>query len=237
MAGAPAVKLEKAYLLLLEPSADGSGKPGASKGQIDFMFNPKEYSVQKSSTWKRNPSRTASETANAEFTGAEPRSLSLELFLDATEKQGGDVGLEVEKLFKCTTPDPATLGTGKTPSPPFVQFSWGSHVGFVAFVKSVTAKYSLFREDGTPIRATCTLSLEEIPTQVARQNPTSGSLTATRTHTVVSGDSLASIAYAEYGSPGHWRVLAEANDIDDPLRLPSGSELLVPELEPEELRT
>jgi nucleoid-associated protein YgaU len=45
---------------------------------------------------------------------------------------------------------------------------------------------------------------------------------------VVAGDSLASIAYAEYGDAGSWRRLAEANDIDDPLRVRDGAVLHIP---------
>jgi nucleoid-associated protein YgaU len=50
-------------------------------------------------------------------------------------------------------------------------------------------------------------------------------------HTVVAGDSLPSIAYREYGDPEIWRVVAEANDIDDPLRLRAGTTLLLPAAE------
>jgi nucleoid-associated protein YgaU len=49
-----------------------------------------------------------------------------------------------------------------------------------------------------------------------------------RTHTVVEGDSLQSIAYAEYGNPGLWRAVAEVNGIDDPMRPPTGASLLLP---------
>jgi nucleoid-associated protein YgaU len=109
-----------------------------------------------------------------------------------------------------------------------VVFGWGSTVSIVAIVKSVSARFSLFRPDGTPIRAVCNVSLEEVPTEAPRQNPTSGSLTALRTHRVVAGDSLASIAYDEYEDARLWRALAEANHLDDPMRLPPGTELLVP---------
>jgi nucleoid-associated protein YgaU len=40
--------------------------------------------------------------------------------------------------------------------------------------------------------------------------------------TVVAGDSLASIAYREYGDPTMWRPLAAFNGIDDPLRAAAG---------------
>jgi hypothetical protein len=44
---------------------------------------------------------------------------------------------------------------------------------------------------------------------------------------------LASVAYAEYGDPNVWRPLAAFKEIDDPLRVPTGTMLLLPS--PEEL--
>jgi nucleoid-associated protein YgaU len=48
---------------------------------------------------------------------------------------------------------------------------------------------------------------------------------------VVVGDSLPQIAWQEYGDATGWRVIAEANDIDDPMILAPGIELLVPALD------
>ena len=53
-------------------------------------------------------------------------------------------------------------------------------------------------------------------------------MSAHAVHKVISGDSLASIAYREYGDPSMWRPLAAANNIDDPIRLPVGTTLIVP---------
>ena len=47
-------------------------------------------------------------------------------------------------------------------------------------------------------------------------------------HRIVAGDSLASVAYAEYGDPTAWRALAAFNEVDDPLRVPTGTVLLLP---------
>ena len=47
-------------------------------------------------------------------------------------------------------------------------------------------------------------------------------------HRMVVGDSLASVAYAEYGDATLWRPLARFNSIDDPLRIPDGTTILVP---------
>jgi nucleoid-associated protein YgaU len=45
---------------------------------------------------------------------------------------------------------------------------------------------------------------------------------------VVVGDTLASIAYREYGDPTLWRPLATFNRVDDPLRIPLGGVLMLP---------
>jgi nucleoid-associated protein YgaU len=162
-----------------------------------------------------------------EFQGADPRTMSLEIFLDRDSSPSHDLEKDIEKLFECCTPLKDTVQKNK-PSPPFVKFGWGHSVLFTAHVKKVSAKYTLFTPEGKPARALCTLDLEEIPSPLPRQNPTSGGLSALRAHTVVAGDSLASIAHAEYGDPRLWRAIAVANGIDNPLRLRTGTHLRIP---------
>jgi nucleoid-associated protein YgaU len=53
-------------------------------------------------------------------------------------------------------------------------------------------------------------------------------LRATRAHSIQLGDSLASIADREYGSPELWRAIATANELEDPFNLRVGRELLIP---------
>jgi hypothetical protein len=156
--------------------------------------------------------------------------MSLEIFLDAGESTTGDITREVEKLFQCCTPLPDSLNQNQ-PSPPLVLFGWGTKLSFTAYVKKVSAKYTLFKSDGTPTRAVCTLDVQEVPSEADRQNPTSGGDAGRRSHTVVAGDSLPSIAYREYGVPALWRAIAEVNRIDDPLRLFSGTSLRIPPIE------
>jgi nucleoid-associated protein YgaU len=72
-----------------------------------------------------------------------------------------------------------------------------------------------------------------MPSEPWRQNPTSGRDTVRRAHTLVEGDSLASVAYAEYGDPAAWRAVARFNGVDDPMRCAPGTRLLLPS--PEEL--
>jgi nucleoid-associated protein YgaU len=54
----------------------------------------------------------------------------------------------------------------------------------------------------------------------------------TTVRAIKAGDRLPVIAAEVYGDPRLWRVIAEANDIDDPLRFPTnedvGRVILVP---------
>jgi nucleoid-associated protein YgaU len=227
-------QMDKAKLTLYDasPGAAGGGEPGTTRGVIDFQFNPKEVTITKSAAWKREPSKKSKKAPPPEFNGPEPSKMTLEMFFDATGPRDGSVVVAVEKLLSCCVATPETAGSSK-PMPPLVVLHWGSISSFPAFVTSVSAKFTLFSSDGTPIRAVCSVSLEEMPGEPFRQNPTSGSHQVRRVHRTVAGDSLASVAFAEYGDPTAWRPLAAFNGLDDPLRVPTGTVLLLPS--PEEL--
>ena len=149
------------------------------------------------------------------------------MFLDATDEMMGDVTKAVDKLLKTVRPTEKSASS-KTPYPPIVMFIWGTSKPFIGFVENVTVKLTLFRSDGRPVRASCTVKMKELAPSPPPQNPTSGALEATRAHTVVLGDSLASIANAEYGTPTMWRSIAIANRLEDPFNLRVGRQLLCP---------
>jgi nucleoid-associated protein YgaU len=48
---------------------------------------------------------------------------------------------------------------------------------------------------------------------------------------VKDGDSLQSVAHRTYGDPGRWRLIAEANGVDNPLHLRRGTSLNLPRLD------
>jgi nucleoid-associated protein YgaU len=230
-------KLEKAYLALVTPPS-GTAPPSlaavaaaavaGTEGIVVFDFNPKELSLQKSANWQRTPQTGASQAAMPQFGGAQPATLTLEIFLDDSESSTPMVPYQVQLLMDTVTPLSRSI-LSDAPSPPWVVFGWGRFMSFVAIVKSVNAKYTMFMPDGTPVRATCQITLEEVPTEpTPKQNPTSGAMTATRMHQLVDGDSLQSVAQLEYGDAARWRELAAANDIDDPMRLVPGRTLLLP---------
>lgn len=225
MAG-PTTKLTKAQLDLREPVKDGKHyKAGSSTLVLPFDFNPKDYSTGLQAGWNFKPQKKPGE--HPEFTGTQLRTLDLEMFLDATDEDNGDVSATIEALMSTVRPT-AKSTNANAPFPPIVVFSWGSATAFQAVVKSVTSTLTLFRADGRPVRATCKISMQEYPTEPGKQNPSSGALRSSRSHRVVLGDTLASIANDEYGAPTLWRAIAVVNGLEDPFRLRLGRELLLP---------
>ncbi|MEV5508646.1 CIS tube protein [Streptomyces orinoci] len=222
--------LVRAALVMFEPPGRGGTGPGRQRARLKLSFNPERLSLSRSASYPRTPSRGTETAEMPDYAGADPRSLSVELFLDAGDDRGHVVQGQVELLMSCCAPTRASLSSA--PSPPWVRLEWGRSRStcFNAYVTRVDATYTLFDRDGTPLRAVCQVALEEVGGQVARQNPTSGIPTPLRAHRLVAGDTLASLAWHTYGDPAEWRTIARANDIDDPLRVRPGTELILPAL-------
>lgn len=201
-----------------------------NKSELQFHFNPKEYSLSKSATWNRPTNKSAKSSAKPEFGGVQPQTVTMELLFDDWEKPSPTLINDIEKLMNWLKPSDKSLDK-KKPQPQILKFQWGSNHSlseFHGFLKSVGVKYTMFKSDGTPVRATANITLEEVPTDAKGTNPTSGSIAGRRTCVVGAGDSLHSIAFGEYGNANLWRAVALFNGIDDPLRVGAGTRLLLP---------
>lgn len=193
---------------------------------IQCAFNPETYSVSKTNVWTYKPNQSK-DWPEPEFGGGLPMTYKLTLLLD-TSLQGPDqtVKDQANALMK------AMHGGGSAPK--FVIFSWGSTKLPKAAPLSISIQYALFHPNGDPIRAFVDLELaqaEDSSPPGQAQNPTTRGTAGLRAHIVQSGDSLHSIAYNAYGDATRWRVIAEANGIDNPLALRRGSSLTIPRLD------
>lgn len=209
----------------LEPAQGGTEKKVGA--DFTFAFNPKDFSITRSAEWKTEPAKGG--VPPAQYSGPKPSQITVEVFLDETDKQGGDISTSVDRLLTACNPTQDSKSKNK-PSAPFVKFVWGKIV-FKGYIEQVAVKYTLFRADGTPVRGSATVTLKELGEPVAGTNPTSGGDPGTTQHRVLAGDTLPSIAYAEFGRADAWRAIANANpSVDDPMRLRPGAVLMIPPL-------
>jgi nucleoid-associated protein YgaU len=110
-----------------------------------------------------------------------------------------------------------------------VAFEWGVFK-FVSVITNMTQKFTLFKNDGTPIRAKVDVTFTQYKdvNDYPGQNPTSGGGPIQRVWRVTQGDRLDTISAAVYGDPTRWRVIAEYNGITNPLALRNGQSLTIP---------
>jgi hypothetical protein len=197
---------------------------------VTCLFRPKEYSFQKSNTWKLGTVK-GGDVPQLEFEGGGAASLTMELMFDTYEK-GKDVRLEyTNKLwnFMKVNPSKQNPQTGKS-EPPRVEFRWGSMWSFKAVITQMTQRFTLFLPTGAPVRAVVTVAFQQAEDtgKYPFQNPTSHSLAGYKTREVKEGDSLDWVAFEEYGNAGLWRKIADANGLNNPMKLAPGSVLLIP---------
>jgi hypothetical protein len=186
--------------------------------RIAVMFNPAEYTLEKGNTFAEIgiPGLNA---PPIQFVRGNLRTLRMELFFDTYEQQI-DVRVFIRKLTGLLDKHPTTQG------PPILIFSWGQ-LNFQCVLDSVSQRFTMFLTDGTPVRATLSVTFKEYqPVEIEiRRGLFIG---APIVESVVSGDTLSSIAGRVLGDPGAWREVAELNNIDDPRRLPPGISLILP---------
>jgi contractile injection system tube protein/LysM domain-containing protein len=204
---------------------------------LTCWFNPNEYSITKSNNWTIAPV-VGSSLPTAQFGGGNARELTLDLLFHADPD--GDVTPVTDQLFAMMEVDSSLTSSNRNQArPPTVTFAWGTYTSFDAVCRNLSIQFTLFRPDGTPIRALARLALVQVTkdpntpngTPSAPQNPTTRATERLRAHVVREGDSLQSIAYSHYGDASRWRLIAETNGIDDPTRLPRGARLSVPLLQ------
>ncbi|MCU0551548.1 MAG: LysM peptidoglycan-binding domain-containing protein [Leptolyngbya sp. Prado105] len=219
--------LEKLTLLI-----EGKPKP------IKALFNPQQIQVTRSgwSQW------------NGKFFGRDqPTSISLTLFFDTTLLRSNSFlsnlaadnlpPIVSNKLITTLRPEDVRLYTqpiydltrkaGKE-KPPFCKLRWGYGNVLLerCFLKSVTKTLTHFLEDGTPVRATMNCTFEEVLDQsflLKVRNPIDDPI-----RVVKRGETLSSIAAEEFGDPALWRIIATANQLDNPRQIVPGQRLTVP---------
>ena len=96
---------------------------------------------------------------------------------------------------------------------------------------SCQQKFTKFSESGAPVRAKLSVVFKQYlePSKIAEMKPNESPDTA-KYRTVHQGDSLWGFSGREYGQCAQWRVIARANEIDNPRLLDTGSLIRLPAL-------
>jgi len=135
--------------------------------QVEAQYNPKELQIDKTVPWqkKSQANKSGGTGIQLEFTGAEGRSMTLELLFDGYETNT-PIGDKVETLNTMASvlePDSADETKRR---PHLCVVTWGTVIPnkFRCVIESLSTKYTMFSDQGAPLRATCTVKLKEADT-------------------------------------------------------------------------
>jgi len=212
--------------------------------RIDFQYNPTELEFTRS-VHIAEITIPGLDSPLLQFIRGKNETLSVTLFFDTTGEGMGKkvtaVTTYIDNIYALTKVDPDSH------APPLCDFQWArgfpggllprqagnqSRTSFRCVVEQVVHKYTLFSPRGIPLRATAVLKLREykaLDQQLRQLGLNSPDKTQVR---VLRGDeTLSSVAGEHYRRPGEWRIIANANRIEDPRRLHAGTFLTLPPME------
>lgn len=217
-------KLKKAKIEVL-------GSNGKKTEEVEVLFNPSQYVLTDAANYleKESPSK---DSPFLNYRGGKPSTLSMDLFFDTSpvlstsltaSKKAEDVSKRVKQFTDLV------YIKGNQHAPPKVKFVWGS-LSFYGVVVKVDSTYTKFTEDGMPIQARLKVSFKSVPDKNQKRKSPFESPDRTKCRTVREDYTIWDIAQNEYGDVSKWKIIANANQISNPLDIPPGTVLKIPAL-------
>ncbi|MFT7621929.1 MAG: nucleoid-associated protein YgaU [Myxococcota bacterium] len=217
---------------LVKASLETADPQAPHRPSLELQFNPEELEVERfsggtSATTFGNQSRRWDQAGGVE----KESTLKFEVIFDTyEEKPRGSVYRQYIQPLE-------QMLHGANGKQPLLVFTWGSFTRDTTGagrmhckLSSLRVRYTMFLNEGTPVRARVQLELRIGPGLEEQAMASGGGHSADHAKlvTTVRGDTLAAIAGREYDNPGMWRLIADANGLDDPMSVCPGMRLLVP---------
>lgn len=196
---------------------------------VEVMYNPKELTLDSSTQFQRS-SMPGLQVPVTQFVSGQTQTLSLDLFFDTYEQK-----MDVRKL----TSKVANFLKIESDihAPPVCVFEWGTPLStekgrfFKGVFDKVTQKFTMFHDSGMPVRATLSVSISEYQTIDEQLKFIKfQSSDRTKVRELKQAEQLWHLANQEYGDRSQWRVIADANNIENPRLLAVGAEVVLPPL-------
>jgi len=198
---------------------------GQGDQECAVMINPASYTHNHQIKYD-NSTAQGSPGTTLKFKGIPPETISFDIYFDATGAVDGNsvpVKTQLDE-FK----EVCFVYNGTIHEPNYLILSWGSLI-FKCKLTSLDVNYTLFKPDGTPLRAKAGVKFEEAlaSTIIAAE---AGSKSPDLTHHVLvkEGDNLPLICKEAYGDPSYYLEVARYNKLVNFRNLIPGTELYLP---------
>lgn len=207
---------KRAHIEVLRPAKSPPVK-------IPLCFNPTELQLSKQNTFQEVPIPGLN-APPIQFVRGASEKLTFDAIVDTSDDMTNVRTKYVDPLRNLLAIN------GDLHAPPVVQFVWESF-RFTGVIESLNVTFTLFSDQGWPVRAKLGFALKEYTTVKQQQQLAQNkSPDLEKTYVVKRGDTLSAIAQLAYGDPTQWRAIATANAILDPRMLVPGLVLTIPRL-------
>lgn len=206
-------------------------KDNAMKSQVGTykaLINPDKYS-QRYEIHFNDEQGLGTPNATLKYKKTTPAGLDFELIFDGTgvlSTSRTDVLSDITN-FK----NVVYYYNGTIHKPNYLRLIWGKGLSFQCQLTSLSFTYTLFKSDGSPLRAKANVSFKEYQTP-AQITAKSNNQSPDMTHEVMvrAGDNLPAMTYAVYGDNNHYLKVAAYNKLDNFRHLVPGTKILFPPL-------
>lgn len=195
-------------------------------GQYEADINPEKFTHNHSISYTE-PTNASSEGNPPKFKSIAPESVSFSLQFDATGiiemTQSRDVVAAIEALKNIVY-----VYEGSIHRSNYLLISWGSFI-FPCTLDSLNISYTMFKSDGTPLRASADVSFKSFLNETTRKliaKKSSPDLTHQRM--LKEGFSLPILAKEVYNDPRYYFKLAQVNELDTFRGIKSGTKITLP---------
>lgn len=211
-------------------------------GKFLAPINPSSISLSFSTNFNVKEGANV-DNPEVQYYGGAPPKLSFDLILDGTgmiaDHGGGvknpapvDVAKQIEEFKKACY----YYISGKH-EPPYVKVAWGKTLlkhkktEFAGRLESLSISYSMFKEDGSPLRAKISASFTgSLNPQTEAKVKSQSSPDLTHLITIKAGDSLPALCKNIYGDAQYCHQVAKINKISNFRKLEPGQVLEFPPL-------
>ena len=213
--------------------------------EVAVLFNPAEYNLTEAANYaEKNIPGLAGPII--QYVSGAASSLTMTLLFDTYEtspsEASGNVAAKMGAQSGAAKIEPTDVSQltrkitnlvnidGALHRPPLCEFQWGS-LCFKGVVTNVNQTYTMFMEDGMPVRAKLEVTFKSVMdlAESKKQAPFE-SPDRTKQRVVKQGVQLWELAWEEYGDPALWKVIAKENNLMNPLDLTPGQVLKLPAL-------
>lgn len=196
------------------------GKP------YSVMINPESIKWQRNIEYNEQQSPDSS-SPSQRYKSTPCDQLSFDIVIDCTgvvDSNRTEMAKEIEALEKIIF-----TYNGKIHRPNFVKIQWGKNITFKSVLKSFDTTYTLFKPDGSPLRAKLSLSFGKyVSASTVKKQDMEESPDVSHIVDVIEGETLPQLCGKIWSDQSYYIQAAKFNGLNKFRHLKGGSKLIFP---------